>query len=266
MNVSELAALPPKVLIYGPAGRGKTALALTLGETAQVLDMDGNLEVGIGLKDNLQSERIKVDVKQFLDNDYPEKIYAFNQVNKYVNGVAADCHKGTYPFKVLILDSLTALAAASENQIMGNAGKVGKAPQIQEWGLILREIENVLTTIRALPIPVFILAHETTFTAGDINQVQIAIPGQKLPGKITRMFSEIWYIRIRAVGGGSMEIYIQTMPTEFITCRSARGLKTGYKVATIHKNKPTIDSVPLWDLLKKIELARPTKELEHAAV
>ena len=257
MKVTDLASLPPKVLIYSPAGRGKTALALTLGERAQVIDMDGNLDVGIGLHDNLREERLKVDVKQFLDDEYPKTIKAFNRVKKYLEGVAEDCHRGKFKFDALIIDSLTALGAASENQIMGNVGKLGKGPSLPNWGLILREIENVITTIRLLPIPVFILAHETMFTADDISQVQIAIPGQKLPGKIVRMFSEIWYMRVRPVEGGSSEIFIQTMPTEAVVCRSGRGLKTGYKVATMHKNKPTTDSVSLWELLKVIELDKP---------
>lgn len=260
MKLSELPPdKPAKVLIYGPAGRGKTALLLTLGERLQVIDMDDNLEVGLGLNDNLRSERLKVDVKQFLDPGYPDKIVAFDRVKEYLRGVMTSCHKGKYPFDILGLDSLTSLAAASQNQIMRNAGKLGKAPQIQEWGLLLQEIENVITIIRALPIPVVILAHETSFVADDINQVQIAIPGQKLPGKITRMFSEIWYIRIRAMGGGKQQIYIQTSPTEAVTCRSARGLETGCKVATMHKDKPTTDSVSLWDLLKKISLKKETK-------
>ena len=260
MKLSELPSdKPAKVLIYGPAGRGKTALLLTLGERLQVIDMDDNLEVGLGLNDNLREERLKVDVKQFLDTDYPNKIVAFDRVKEYLRGVMIACHKGPYKFDILGLDSLTSLATASQNQIMKNIGKLGQNPQIQNWGLILNEIENVITIIRALPIPVIILAHETSFVADDINQVQIAIPGQKLPGKLTRMFSEIWYIRIKAIGGGKQEIYMQTLPTEAVTCRSARGLKTGCKVATLHKDKPTTDSVSLWELLEKIKLKKESK-------
>lgn len=250
MKVAELKALPPKLLIYSPAGRGKTALALTLGARAQYLDMDGNIDVAFGLDDNLRVERLKVDVKQFLDLD-PQKATAFTQVDRYLLEVVNKCRKGTFEFDALVIDSLTALAAASQNQVMRAAGKPGENPLIQHWGLLLNEIERVIVKIRALPIPVIILAHETTFVSDDISQVQIAIPGQKLPGKLVRLFSEIWYMRIKSIGGGKSEIYIQTLPTASITCRSGRGLKNKTKVGTIQESHSD-DSVCLWDILKEI--------------
>ncbi len=69
MKVSELKFLMPKVLMYSPAGTGKTGLALTLGGRCQYADLDGNIDVAFGLNDNLKTERLNVNVEQFLSDD-----------------------------------------------------------------------------------------------------------------------------------------------------------------------------------------------------
>jgi len=251
MKVSDLVSAPPKILIYSGAGTGKTALALTLGESCLYLDLDDNMDVAFGLKDQLQPERLKVEVEQFLDT--PRRTKAFTTLKQRVFKIANECHAGTFQYKVVVLDSLTSLAVAAQNMVMAGSNKVGDNPQIQHWGLLLTEIENVITMLRSLPIIVFVLAHETTFTADDINKVQIAIPGQKLPGRITRMFNEIWYFRNQPKGQGIHQMYIQTTPTSAVTCRSGRGLKTGTPFATIDKQGLPTGSVSLWTILDQIQ-------------
>ena len=258
MKAYELSALPPKILIYSRAGLAKTALLMTLGEKLLMHDLDDNMEVAFSLNDKFKTDRMAVEVKQFLDPD-PTKATAFARLKKAVLDVSNECLRGDFAYEYYGLDSLTSLATAVQNQIMGNAGKIEQNPQIQHWGLIITEIERVVTWVRALPIPAFILAHETTFVTEDHNEVQISIPGQKLPGKILRMFNEIWYIRAKATGGGNTDLYIQTVPTQAITCRSGRGLPTGTRFATIQKDGSPKDSVGLRDLLEMID----RKELAH---
>lgn len=251
-TLSTLEAKPPKILIYGPAGCGKTVLFLTLGRNAQLLDLDDNVDVAFGLKDSHQPNRLQVDVEQFLD-ELPSRPRSFMNLKKRVIKITNECNKGDYPFQILGIDSLTALSVASQRYIMGNSGDPDENPQIQHWGMLLNEIENIVIKLRALPIPVFVLAHETTFTSDDINKVEIAIPGQKLPGKITRMFSEIWYLRLRQAGQGKQEFYIQTAPTSSITCRSGRGLESGTVIGCADKKGSPVGTHPsLWDLLERI--------------
>jgi hypothetical protein len=252
MKVGELQSLPPKILIYSRAGLGKTGLALTLGGRALYHDLDDNLEVAFGLDDQFREDRMSVEVKQFLDRD-PKKASAFNKFKAAVKSVCADCNAGKFAYDAYVVDSLTSVAHAAQNQIMSNSSKIESNPEIQHWGLIITEIERIVTWIRALPIPVFILAHEMTFVSDDVAEVHISMPGQKLPGKITRMFNEIWYIRARAVGGGVTELYVQTVPTKTITCRSGRGLPTGTRFATIQKDGTPKDSVGLWELYEMIQ-------------
>jgi hypothetical protein len=167
-------------------------------------------------------------------------------------GLSAAIKRGGFPYDVVVLDSLTSVAAASQNATMYASSKLGVNPQIQHWGLLLNDIERVIVYLRALNVLVVVIAHETTFTADDINKIEIAIPGQKLPGKITRMFSEIWYFRTKPAGQGIQELYLQTVPTSSITCRSGRGLPTGTCFGRISKAGLPTASVSAWDLVEKI--------------
>lgn len=252
MKVAQLRALPIKLLIYSRAGLGKTALALTLGEDCLYLDMDDNMEVAFGLKDQYLTDRQCVEVEQFIDYDRT-KALAFMNLRKRIIKISNDCMKGTFEYKYVVVDSLTSLALSAQHQCMVNASKGGQNPQIQHWGWILNEILQITTMIRALPVVVLVLAHETTFTADDVSVIQIAISGQKLPGQITRMFNEIWYLRAKATGGGAQTLYIQTVPTSSITCRSGRGLPTGTPYAMIDKSGKPVGSVGMKDLLAMID-------------
>jgi len=265
MKPSELTRKPPKILIYGPPGLGKTSLFMTLGEKAQLLDLDGNADVALGLKDNLHAERMECDVRQILEDDPAGKATVFARAKKYIYGLPGEIKKGNFPFDAFGLDSLTSLAVACQDYVMANSGRLGQNPEIQHWGLIITEIANVVKALKGLPIPTFILAHEEVIVpegGGEDNlaKIQIAIPGRKLPGQITRQFSEIWYLKMRASGQGKHEILIQTLATQIITCRSGRGLATGRKIATLNPKASTTDSVSMWMLLKEIGWIPAIKE------
>jgi hypothetical protein len=141
-KVSDLRAKPLKMLWYGPAGSGKTALALTFGERCLYLDLDDNLEVAFGLKDDFQKDRLSVEVEQYLDDDDPTKAVAFARLKKRVMGLSAAIKRGGFPYDVVVLDSLTSVAAASQNATMYASSKLGVNPQIQHWGTRSRSLSQ----------------------------------------------------------------------------------------------------------------------------
>lgn len=275
MKVSELKALPPKILIYGPAGLGKTALVASMGERGQIHDLDGNIEVA-GMRDNLYDERQSVDVEQFLETNI-DKALAYDKFKKALSKITQACRVGKdYPFQGYALDSLTSLSLAIQRAVMDGSGGPNKNPEIQHWGQIITKLKNTLLEIKALPVWGFVIAHEeqvftdatvigdvketTTASEGGktVSKVQIAVPGRKLPAEVTRMFSEIWYVRIRPVGGGKSDLYIQTVPTQEVTCRSSRGLTNNFRFGTIGKDGKPLESVSIWDILKEIGYAEPS--------
>lgn len=262
MKAYELALLPPKPLIYSRPGLGKTALALTLGPTCLYYDLDDNMEVAFGLRDQFRDERLNVEVEQFIDRD-PHKATAFTEFNRQVLAVAKACVQGNFEYEYLVVDSLTSLSVACMHNVLASERKIGTNPEIQHWGKRDTALFRVVSILRTLPIPVFMLAHEMIEDTGGTQVVKIAVEGKKLPPKIVRMFNEIWYLRAKPAGAGVTELFLQTVPTTSITCRSGRGLTTGTRYATILKDGSPQNSVGLKELLDRIirEEVKPTDAL-----
>lgn len=229
MKVSELPKTrPPKVIIVGPVGCGKTALLSTFGEGLQVADMDDGMLTAVKLQDQWTSQRHQVDVKQFLEPEPQLKAIAWNQFKNYVYGLTGEIARKTYPFKAFAVDSLTAMANAAVASILATSGRLGKNPEIQHWGLAFTEIKNVLGVLRSLPIPIILTAHEQTKTIGKgddaEDRLEIAISGKNLPTQVCAFFDEIWYMRVRPAGAGKNEYLVQTLSDSKITARSRGGL------------------------------------------
>ena len=258
MKAYELAALPPKPLMYSRPGLGKTALAMTLGEECMYLDLDDNMEVAFGLNDKFKSDRLAVEVRQFIDRE-PNKCTAFDEFVSTVNAIVNACGRGEFEYKYVVVDTLTSLEVACMNGVLYKENKLGKNPEIQHWGKRDTALFRVVSLLRTLPIPVFMLAHEMIEDTGGTQVVKIAMAGQKLPPKIVRMFNEIWYLRARPGKMSSTEFFVQTAPTSTITCRSGRGLPTGTRYATVHKDGTPGESVGMLEILDMIvrKEARP---------
>ncbi len=251
MKAYELAALPPKPLIYSRPGLGKTALAMTLGEECLYIDLDDNMEVAFGLHDQFETDRLSVEVKQFLD-EKPDKSDSFDRCSAFITKVSNQCARGEFQYKYLVVDSLTSLQVACMNGVLYKENRLGTNPEIQHWGKRDTQLFRLVSILRTLPIPMFMLAHEMVEDVGGTMTVKIAMDGQKLPPKIVRMFNEIWYLRARPGKQSSTELYVQTVPTSTITCRSGRGLATGTRYATILKDGSPQDSVSMLELLALI--------------
>lgn len=243
MLLSEMNAKPPKILLYGDLGTGKTALSLTLGHGTLVLDFDDGLMTGRTLKDKFASERQKVEVKQFLEENPHKTAVAFSKGKTFVIGLANDLAAKRVSYRALIVDSLSSLAEAAVAQVMSNSGRVGGTPEIQHWGIAFSEIKQFIGVLRSLPIPVVLIAHEQVKSIGSgVNKedkLEIAVSGKNLASQIARYFDEIWYMRARPVGAGKTQYVIQTVVDGKIPCRS-RACLPNY----------TDTEVGMWELIK----------------
>lgn len=253
MKVGEVTIKAPKILLYGDVGTGKTALALTAGERAQVIDLDDGLMTGVTLQDQFTAERKKVDAYSYVEPEPQKKAVVFHQVKQKIIGIANDCVRKVYPYDLLIVDSLSALAESAVAQIMTNSGKFGQAPEIQHWGLAFLEIKSVMSVIRSMPIPVILIAHEQTKSIGKgmdkDEKLQIAVAGKNLPSEIARYFDEIWYMRVADGPQNKKLRRIQTVADEKRLARS-------------RFNVPDMTDVScgMWELLKKCGYTPPERK------
>jgi hypothetical protein len=219
MRLADIPRLPPKLLIYGPPGTGKTVFAMTLGKGTQVFDLEEGLLSAVTLQDAHTAARHEVDVVPIKDTD-PMKADGFRIFKQEINKVSKLCVTKQYPFKALIIDTLTSLANMAIRYVMGNSGRLGTPPEIQHWGLAFTELDNVYTTIKTLPIVVVLTAHDQTKTIDNMDKVELSIPGKNQPGRVGARFDEFLYSRVMNRPQGKREFVLQSLPTQSVAARS----------------------------------------------
>ncbi len=220
MKLSEIKIHPPKIELFGQYGSGKTLFAMTGGKYVQLIDMDGNLSSAISFQDKFTDIRKEVDILDCTEND-PTRAIAFMKARSYIQSIADQCIKGTYPFKILVMDSQTTLTESCMRMVLSNVGKLGLQPKQPQWGLRDVELANLILLIKSLPIAVLVLAHQMTEVVSisdkeEINVVNPYMQGQKLPPVWNSKFDEIIYITNKTGAGNVREFYITNKPTNSI--------------------------------------------------
>lgn len=232
-TLSSLPPRPPKILLWGKPGTGKTPFVTSFGQGLQFLDADDGLKSSLTLKDSWATERLKIDVLQFLEST-PDKANAFVDLRTYIQRVVyPQCALGTYPYDLLAIDSFTQVADYALRYIAGNSGKLSSMGAIsqQMWGLAIAEIDMLFSYIKALPIPVVTIFHDREATEGSgdsaVTFSEISIFGKNLPRKIISYFGEVVRQRVRTVSG-KMEPYLQTIPDSVTVVRSRSAVPDGF--------------------------------------
>lgn len=209
----------PKIVLYGEPRTGKTAWVMTGGEHVQLLDLDKGYRTGLYLKDKFLDERRKVDVISCYEDD-PAKAKAFSQAQMELMRIADACLKGTYPFKVLAIDSLSALADFSLRQIMASSGGFTAKKEYQHWGIAISQIENILLILRSLPIAVVLIAHSKQKEINGVEKTVVGVFGQELPNTVVKYFDEVFYSKVVYGPSNTVQYKIQTKPTPMLVAGS----------------------------------------------
>lgn len=222
MKLSEIQSVPPKILLWGLAGSGKTCLTTTLGDQLELINCDPNIRSAVMFSDGFSGQRKAVEIIANAAADKPE--YGFTRIKNRVYDIHSEISKGSYKQKVVCLDSLTSLGELAMKGVMGNAGKLNDIkklpiPTMPEWGLGIGEVENILALLVSLPIAVVIIAHQLRVEIDENTKMIPWALGSKLPDKLPRMFTEIWYSKVSRTANGD-KFFVQPKSTSSILARS----------------------------------------------
>jgi len=231
MKLSEIPSTPPKILLYGPLGSGKTGLALSGGKKVQLIDLDMGVKTGLTLKDDWAKARMEADVIPCYE-DNPSRAYAYLKFKGYLEAIAQECTKGTYPFKVLAIDSLTNWHEFCMRSILANSGQLGKPPQLQHWGLRDVEFLNTLILLKSLPICVIVTAHQAYTEVDSETVINPDLPGKRLPNNMWSKFDEVLYMKPRLMPQGKILFAVRNTSTSGITVRTRSNFPDNFNASS----------------------------------
>lgn len=163
------------MLVYGPAGSGKTYLAKTAAEAGlKVLLLD--CERG---KMTLRFSDVEVRAVRNTQD--------FGAAYKHIASTL-----GTYD--LIVLDSLTEMQQHIVKDEQGDKDKV----YLEDWGEIIRRTGSLVRRIRDLPVSVLVtcLSMELGGTEGQAVRIRPSLNGKKLPHDLPGMFDLVAFSHV----------------------------------------------------------------------
>jgi len=164
---------PPVILIFGPAGTGKTGLISQMKNgyifdfdrgmlTAATLDFDRGMLTAATLKDKFYEQRQKIEFDTYREEN-PKIPVQFDRAMRKLNELITAKNNGTLKYESVGADSLTGLAEIIKLKVMKDqTGNALAEPSRNHWGAMINYMRNFLVNLRALNILILITAHIQT--------------------------------------------------------------------------------------------------------
>lgn len=153
-----------KVLLIGEPGVGKTIFAAGFPYPMLYLDFDNKVDSAALFYKNDKARLDGIDVRVLKPSLELSPIDQFEQI--IVKELIPAQSKGEMPWKTIVIDSITTFSSATLNHIVKtnpgikrNVSKQGQQPGLQDYGILKREFQKLISGILALPCNVVMLAH-----------------------------------------------------------------------------------------------------------
>lgn len=153
-----------KVLIYGHSGTGKTCASSTFPTPMLFADFDGKVSSAARFQENNKDQLNGIEFEDFRLSSSAQIENSYARFLKYVarlEELAVTPNK--FPFKTVVIDSLTTMSDAQVAYLLKKNANIQRAlpnvPGMQDWGMILLEMKDIVKRVLALPCNVIFTGH-----------------------------------------------------------------------------------------------------------
>ena len=176
-----------KVLVYGGSGTGKTFFCGTFPKP-YFFDFDGGMLT-------LQGRNVEYDT--YKDENPTGRPTAFANFEAKLTEMYSRGWEN-FPYETVVLDSMTTMQEAAMRYIKHTNRTMSKMPTLQEWGMLIDKLQEVLYKVTSLRTHVVVTAHEQVIQDDLTSEIMVLplITGKKLPDRLPLWFDEVYHSRV----------------------------------------------------------------------